>query len=168
MQGSASVFERIIFCLEEYFIFHGLHLIITGFMVSHSLTNYLPLSLSLSLSLSLCVLTFESAFAGAPTVHLIQIGTDPEDGGSVAFSCSGISTTIPSDHSLEMSYDWSIDNIISPTGTRFMYGRNTLKISNVSRSDHNKVVTCKATELVSQGMPSEPSRQLLISVIRKF
>ena len=68
-----------------------------------------------------------------------------------------------------MSYEWSFDNTINPIETRFIYdGSNILKISNVSKSDQNKVVTCKATEVVNQGMTSESSRQLLVSVICKF
>ena len=107
-------------------------------------------------------------FAGKPTVQLVQSSGDPENGGNVVFACTGTSTTVPRDHGLGMRYSWSFDNINNPTGTRFTYHGNSLTVSRVTSSDQYKVVSCTATEMVDQGLTSDPSSQLPINVMCKF
>ncbi|XP_053391544.1 carcinoembryonic antigen-related cell adhesion molecule 5-like, partial [Mercenaria mercenaria] len=103
---------------------------------------------------------------GTPTKPSITLNKVPSTGESATLKCSSTSTTTPSNHSLGLSYNWTVDNKDNPSGSRYSYStnRNTLTLSNVVKDDANKLFTCTATEVVSGGYISSRSESFSFDV----
>ena len=104
--------------------------------------------------------------SGLPYV-VVEASADAANlGQSISFTCSFTSTTVPSNHGINLNYNWTVSSTINTTSERFIIINNTLTVSNVLRTDHNKTVTCWVTEDVIGGLTS--NGQLRINVLCKY
>ena len=83
----------------------------------------------------------------------------PYEDRSVTLTCDSRTNTVPRNHTLTLTYVWTIDGVNNPPDPRYMYSStgNTLTISNIVRSDSTKPITCVAREIVDNGYTSDSS-----------
>ncbi|XP_053372983.1 carcinoembryonic antigen-related cell adhesion molecule 5-like [Mercenaria mercenaria] len=83
--------------------------------------------------------------------------------------CNSLSTTYPSNHTLNFTYNWKINDVSSPANSRYYYSssKKTLIIMNVSREDAGKRFKCSATESGDgvTGYTSDYSDEFIYTVI---
>ncbi|XP_060602041.1 carcinoembryonic antigen-related cell adhesion molecule 5-like [Ruditapes philippinarum] len=96
---------------------------------------------------------------GTPRKPTVTVNKTPSVGESVTLTCSSTSTTIPSNHSLSLTYSWRVDNTDNPGGAKYTYtpSKDKLTVNNIEKEDANKQFTCTATEDVTGGYTSSRS-----------
>ncbi|KAH3700080.1 hypothetical protein DPMN_075048 [Dreissena polymorpha] len=71
------------------------------------------------------------------------------DGQSVTLRCHSVSSTVPGDHNLSMTYEWKRGEHVVTSDGKFILeakSRGSLTIMNVVTSDTKYNFTCRATE----------------------
>ncbi|XP_053389576.1 hemicentin-1-like isoform X3 [Mercenaria mercenaria] len=90
-------------------------------------------------------------------------------GRNSQLTCNSSSTTYPTNHTLSLTYNWKVNDIMNPSYTRYKYGasRKTLTITSVTKEDANKSFKCGATEFGDgvTGFTSDYSDEILFKVI---
>jgi hypothetical protein len=93
-------------------------------------------------------------------------------GNSSTLTCTSMSTTYPTNHTLDLVYNWKINNVTNPSNARYVYlsNKKTLFIKPVDREDANASITCIATESGNgiMGYTSDESEMSLFVVICKL
>ncbi|XP_060558576.1 uncharacterized protein LOC132718853 [Ruditapes philippinarum] len=91
------------------------------------------------------------------------------EGNNTTLTCTSISTTYPTNHTLGLTYSWKIDNVNNPSNQRYVYSSNrkTIFIKSVDKEDANMSLTCSATEFGDEviGYTSDESEKSLFVVI---
>ncbi|XP_060606174.1 hemicentin-1-like [Ruditapes philippinarum] len=85
-------------------------------------------------------------------------------------TCNSLSTTYPTNHTLNLVYNWKVNNVTNPSNSnKYVYStsRNQLTIKAVSKEDANTRFTCSASESGSSitGLSSYESDLLTFQVI---
>ncbi|XP_060581294.1 uncharacterized protein LOC132737930 [Ruditapes philippinarum] len=90
-------------------------------------------------------------------------------GNNSTLTCTSISTTYPTNHTLNLTYNWIINNVSNPSNQRYVYSSNkkTIFIKSVDKEDANMKLTCSATEFGDEviGYTSDESEMSLFVVI---
>ncbi|WAR06136.1 CEAM5-like protein [Mya arenaria] len=87
---------------------------------------------------------------GSPIIPSLATNGSFYEGTNLRISCTSTSTTLPSNHSLSIQYNWAINGSSIASGGRFSFDSSDnkeLTIYNISRNDRRSVVRCTATEV---------------------
>ncbi|XP_053396503.1 hemicentin-1-like isoform X2 [Mercenaria mercenaria] len=104
---------------------------------------------------------------GIPSKAKISVNENPNVGSSMTLTCTSTSTTTPNNHSLSLTYNWKVNDVYNPSGTRYIYStsRKTLTLLRVEQNDIDKQFTCSSTENVIDGYTSNNSDQTSLRAI---
>ncbi|XP_053390449.1 uncharacterized protein LOC128553337 [Mercenaria mercenaria] len=90
-------------------------------------------------------------------------------GKDCQLSCASSSTTNPTNHTLNVTFNWKVNDITNPSNNRYKYGvlNKTLTIMSVTKEDANKRFKCSATESGDgvTGLTSDYSDEFIFTVI---
>ncbi|XP_053396505.1 uncharacterized protein LOC128556224 [Mercenaria mercenaria] len=104
---------------------------------------------------------------GIPSKAKISVIGNPNVGSSMTLTCTSTSTTRPYNHSLSLTYNWKVNDVYNPSGTRYTYStsRKTLTLLRIEQDDIDKQFTCSSTENVNDGYTSNNSVQTSLRAI---
>jgi hypothetical protein len=94
------------------------------------------------------------------------------EGNNTTLTCTSISTTYPTNHTLNLTYNWKLNTVTNPPNARYVYSlnRNTIFIESIGKEDANASITCSATESGDDviGFTSDESEKSLLVVYCKL
>lgn len=80
---------------------------------------------------------------GKPTKPLITELSSPIINNNLQLNCSSISTTVPGNHNISISYRWNIDGVnVRNSSGRYILSGSRVTIQDVQINDTNSIITC--------------------------
>ncbi|XP_060574571.1 hemicentin-1-like, partial [Ruditapes philippinarum] len=95
-------------------------------------------------------------YYGIPSKPNIILKQMPFVGENATFTCNSTSTTIPSNHSLSLTYTWIMNGLNLPEDERYSYASNKMTITNIVKVDVDSRFRCSVKE--NLGYSSDESK----------